>query len=42
MSEEETDDVRSKELKKISDVCYNVPANLSRNFYKNIQLAWFT
>ena len=40
MLEEETDDVRSKELKKILDVCCNVPANPPRNLYEDIQLVW--
>ena len=41
MSEAETDEVRSKELMKISEVCRNVPANPPRNFHEAIQFVWF-
>lgn len=41
MSEAEIDEVRSKELMKISEVCRNVPANPPRNFHEAIQFVWF-
>ncbi len=38
---EEPDLQRKKELEKIAEVCYNVPANAPRDFWEAIQSYWF-
>lgn len=37
----EEDENRKKELEKIADVCYNVPANPPRDFHEAVQAHWF-
>ncbi len=41
MAGEESDPVRKAELKKIADICRNVPANAPRTFQEALQSYWF-
>ncbi len=41
MAAKETDEKRAAELKKIAEVCRNVPANKPRNLWEAIQMYWF-
>lgn len=41
MAEKEKDPERRKELLKISDICYRVPANPPQTFHEAIQFVWF-
>lgn len=38
----EKDDIRKKELVKISEICINVPENPPTTFYEALQFVWFT
>lgn len=42
MAQEEHDPQRKKELERIAEVCWNVPAKPARNFYEAVQSFWFT
>ncbi|MDD2217553.1 MAG: formate C-acetyltransferase/glycerol dehydratase family glycyl radical enzyme [Eubacteriales bacterium] len=42
MADEESNPERSTELRKISEVCRNVPKNPPKSFHEAIQFVWFT
>lgn len=42
MAEKETDPVRKKELRAISENCFRVPEHSPRNFWEASQMLWFT
>ncbi|MFW9788153.1 MAG: trans-4-hydroxy-L-proline dehydratase [Candidatus Thorarchaeota archaeon] len=41
LAEEESDEVRKKELLRIAEVCQHVPAHAPRNFWEALQSYWF-
>jgi trans-4-hydroxy-L-proline dehydratase len=41
LAKKETDKIRKLELKRIAEVCDNVPANAPRNFWEALQAYWF-